>query len=68
MGRKFKDIKHDMNAAFDRLLQDNEHGQLHSKFDYTVIRPAYAYTSQCNNEHWKEGIIPGKYEARLKKK
>lgn len=68
MGKKFKDIKHELNPAFDQLIEDHEHGQLHSRCDYSAIRPAYAYTSQCNNEHWKEGITPGKYVARLKKK
>ncbi len=66
MGKKFKDIKHELNPAFDQLLEDHEHGELHSVCDYSVIRPAYAYTSQCFKEKWKEGIVPGSYKARLR--
>ena len=66
MGAKFKDIEHRYNPEFDKLLDDHKHGQLHSVCDYTVIRPAYAYTKQCMDEHWRDGVIPKKYEARLK--
>lgn len=66
MGKKFKDIKHELNPTFDQLLEDHEHGELHSVCDYSVIRPAYAYTSQCFKKKWKEGIVPGSYKARLR--
>ncbi len=66
MGKKFKDIKHELNPAFDQLLEDHEHGELHSVCDYSVIRPAYAYTSQCFKEKWKKGTVPGNYKARLR--
>jgi hypothetical protein len=68
LGKKFKDIKHEINTAFDELLSDHEHNQLHARCDYSAIRPAYAYTSLCSNERWREGIVPGKYVARLKEK
>lgn len=71
MGRKKRGVrentKHKYNTDFDRLLSDHEHGQLRSRCDYSVIRPAYAYTSLCMNERWKEGIEPMHYVARLKK-
>jgi len=66
LGKKFKDIKHELNPTFDQLLEDHEHGELHSVCDYSVIRPAYAYTSQCFKKKWKEGIVPGSYKARLR--
>lgn len=66
MGKKFKDIKHELNPTFDQLLEDHEHGELHSVCDYSVIRPAYAYTSQCFKKKWKEGIVPGSYKARMR--
>ena len=70
MGRKKRSVrgnsKHKYNVDFDRLLSDHEHGQLRTRCDYSVIRPAYAYTSQCMNERWKEGVTPGYYTARIK--
>lgn len=65
--RKSSDIKHEINPDFEKLLRDHEHNQLHTVCDYTAIRPAYAYTSQCFNEHWREGVTPGHYMARLRK-
>lgn len=44
MKRAFKDIKHEMNPAFEKLISDSEHGRLGRR---PVVRPAYAYTSQC---------------------
>lgn len=67
MGKKFSSLKHDFNTDFDKLLADYEHDELHSVCDYTVVRPAYAYTSICPNKRWREGIIPGNYKAKVRK-
>lgn len=42
--RAFKDIKHEINPAFDKLISDSDHGRLKK---LPSVRPAYAYTSQC---------------------
>lgn len=67
MARKFKDITHEYNSDFEKLISDHSHNQLHSVCNYTVIRPAYAYTSQCFNEYWRDGVTPGYYAAKPKK-
>lgn len=68
MARKFKDITHEYNSDFEKLISDHSHNQLHSVCNYTVIRPAYAYTSQCFNEYWRDGVTPGYYAAKPKKR
>ncbi len=67
MGKRFSDLRHDFNTEFEKLLNDHKHGELHSVCDYSVIRPAYAYTSICPDERWREGITPGKYVAKVRK-
>lgn len=68
MGRRKRSVrentKHEINTAFDKLINDHAHGRLH--LGSTVIRPAYAYTSQCFNKDMREGVTPGNYMARIK--
>ena len=57
--------KHELNTAFDQLINDFEHGRI-SRISLDAVRPAYAYTSQCAKEGWRSAAAPGKLKATPK--
>ena len=64
MGRKFKDIKHEINNEFDNLLNDHHYGHLDSHISFAAVRPPYAYTSLCPDPHWREPATPERLIAK----
>lgn len=62
-----QNLKHEINTAFDKLLSDHEHGRLHSPCEYTKQRPAYAYTSLCFDEEYKDITPMKKLKAEIRK-
>lgn len=54
--------KHEINTAFDQLINDFEHGRV-SRISLDAVRPAYAYTSQCSKEGWRSAAAHGKLKA-----
>lgn len=57
--------KHDFNPEFDKLLVDFAQGKV-SKIGLDVVRPAYAYTSQCFKKGWESAGPMPKLKAKPK--